>query len=61
MVRMALLLIPGASAQELFLAPSFISVADGQCTAYRQDSDNCDDDCGRCFNKGGRAGVLCKG
>lgn len=33
----------------------------GDCSIFQKESENCDSDCGRCFNAGSRAGVMCNG
>ncbi len=49
------------------LAPSSSSSSsvppfdDASCLVYQNKSQNCEQNCGSCFNPGGRAGVICQG
>jgi hypothetical protein len=57
----AFLLTGVAVGQDLFLGQHGINDSAASCSVYTKDSSNCDLNCGRCFNPGARAGVLCQG
>jgi len=46
---------------KLLIGLSLVVLCLAGCNVYKNKTDNCDQNCGRCFNPGGRGGVICQG